>query len=213
MQKRKNTRLPSCPRNTNRRLHPLRQLSSVPVETSPTPNSSFKSGIAVGGEAQNLEGPFSKDHSIEEADSEGESVKTARDSDSDPETEVDLRAGSPVIPIGGQQFLVPSGHIVQPQIQAMAAVRKFISPPFFRHAPQWMEHYETISSHNGSSNDEKCNNFNMYLDDTARNWYLCARIPNDWEDTMTQPAAGGNPATPAVTGLRSMFLKEFQSDN
>ncbi|KZS02316.1 Uncharacterized protein APZ42_000692, partial [Daphnia magna] len=53
----------------------------------------------------------------------------------------------------------------------------------------------------------------MYLDDTARNWFLCARIPNDWEDTTAQPAAGGNPATPAVTGLRSMFLKEFQPDN
>ncbi|KZS06701.1 Uncharacterized protein APZ42_029752 [Daphnia magna] len=53
----------------------------------------------------------------------------------------------------------------------------------------------------------------MYLDDTARNWFLCARNPNDWEDTTAQPAAGGNPATPAVTGLRSMFLKEFQPDN
>ncbi|KZS10212.1 Uncharacterized protein APZ42_025365 [Daphnia magna] len=47
----------------------------------------------------------------------------------------------------------------------------------------------------------------------AEKGFLCARIPNVWEDTTAQPAAGGNAATPAVTGLRSMFLKEFQPDN
>ncbi|KAK4021207.1 hypothetical protein OUZ56_003126 [Daphnia magna] len=45
----------------------------------------------------------------------------------------------------------------------------------------------------------------MYLDDTARNWFLCARIPNDWEDTTTQSTAGGNRVTSAVTGLRSIY--------
>ncbi|KZS10694.1 Uncharacterized protein APZ42_024785 [Daphnia magna] len=218
MPKRTNPRLLSCPRDLSRRLHPLRELSSVPVETSPTPASSLKSGTSFVGEALNFDGPIPKDHLTEEDDSQGESVETARDSDSDSETDVVLRAASPVVPVSEQQFIVPLGHIVQPQRQAMAAVRKFISPPIFRGSPdedarQWMERYETISSHDGWGDAEKRNNFNMYLDDTARNWFLCARNPKDWEDTTAQPAAGGNPATPAFTGLRSMFLKEFQPDN
>ncbi|KZS05507.1 Uncharacterized protein APZ42_031279 [Daphnia magna] len=188
MPKRTNPRLPSCPRDPSRRLHPLRQLSSVPVETSPTPAPSLESGTFFVGESFSFEGPIPKDHLTREADSQGESVETARDSDSDTETEVVLRAASPVVPVGGQQFILPSGHIVQPKRQAMAAVRKFISPPIFRgsldeDSRQWMERYETISSHNKWGDAEKRNNFR------------------------------GNPATPAVTGLRSMFLKEFQPDN
>ncbi|KAK4021335.1 hypothetical protein OUZ56_003252 [Daphnia magna] len=99
--KRKNPWLPSCPRDPSRRLHPRRELSSVSVETSPTPDSSLESGTLV------------VNHLVEEADSQGESVETARDSDSDPETEVVLRAESTVVPVSGQQFVVPSGHIAQ----------------------------------------------------------------------------------------------------
>ncbi|KAI9565302.1 hypothetical protein GHT06_009090 [Daphnia sinensis] len=217
MPTKKNPRLPSCPRSPSRRLHPLRELSSVPQEALPTPDSSLESGTSVVGEAQNLEYTVSREPQIEEADSQGESAETEV-SNSDPETEVVLRAASPVVPVGGQQVIAPSRHIVQQQRQAMTAVRKFISPPTFRGSPdedarQWMERYETISAHNGWGDAEKRNNFSMYLDDTARNWFLCARVPNDWDDTAAQPAAGGNPATPAVTGLRSMFLKEFQTDN
>ncbi|KAK4006602.1 hypothetical protein OUZ56_011759 [Daphnia magna] len=91
--------LPNCPRNPSRRLHPLRELSSVPVETLPTPASSLESETSFVGEALNFEGPISKDHLIEEADSQGESVETARDSDSDPETEVGWRVASPVVPV------------------------------------------------------------------------------------------------------------------
>ncbi|KZS04935.1 Uncharacterized protein APZ42_032017 [Daphnia magna] len=148
---------------------------------------------------------------------DGESTE-AEDLNSDPETEVVLRAASPVVPVGGKQVIVPTGHIMQQQRQAMTAVRKFISPPIFRGGPdedarQWMERYETISAHNGWGDAEKRNNFSMYLDDTARNWFLCARVPKDWNDVAAQPVAGGNPATPAIIGLRSMFLKEFQPDN
>ncbi|KAK4004015.1 hypothetical protein OUZ56_005758 [Daphnia magna] len=125
MPKRTNPRLPSCPRDPSRRLHPLRELSSVLVETSPTPASLLESGASFVGKALNLEGPIPKDYLTEEADSQGESVETARGLDSDPETEVDLRAAtSPVVPVGGQQFVVPSRHIEQPQRQAMEAVRK-----------------------------------------------------------------------------------------
>ncbi|KAK4007913.1 hypothetical protein OUZ56_013074 [Daphnia magna] len=124
MPKRTNPRLPSCPRDPSRRLHPLRELSSVP------------------------------DHLTEEADSRGESVETARGLDSDPETEIDLRAAtSPVVPAVGQQFVVPSRHIEQPQRQAMEGVRKFISSLIFRKsseevAHQLMERFEEYSTHN-----------------------------------------------------------------
>ncbi|KAK4029026.1 hypothetical protein OUZ56_022041 [Daphnia magna] len=124
MPKRTNPRLPSCPRDPSRRLHPLRELSSVP------------------------------DHLTEEADSRGESVETARGLDSDPETEIDLRAAtSPVVPAVGQPFVVPSRHIEQPQRQAMEGVRKFISSLIFRKsseevAHQLMERFEEYSTHN-----------------------------------------------------------------
>ncbi|KZS04925.1 Uncharacterized protein APZ42_032045 [Daphnia magna] len=85
MPKRTNPRLPSCPRDPSRRLHPLRELSSVPVETSPTAASSLESGTSCVGETLNLEGSIPKDHLNEEADNQGEAVETARGLDSDPE--------------------------------------------------------------------------------------------------------------------------------
>ncbi|KAK4028340.1 hypothetical protein OUZ56_017620 [Daphnia magna] len=132
MPKRTNPRLPSCPRDPSRRLHPLRELSSVPVETSPTPASSLESGTSFVGEALNFEGPIPKDHLTEEADSQGESVETGRDSDSDSETEIVLRAASPVVPVSGQQFIVPPGHIVQPQRQAMEAKISTVESPVLK---------------------------------------------------------------------------------
>ncbi|KAK4009638.1 hypothetical protein OUZ56_018787 [Daphnia magna] len=73
---------------------------AVPVETSPTPASSLESGTSFVGEALNFEGPIPKDHLTKEADSQGESVETARGLTSDPETEFDLRAvTSPVVPV------------------------------------------------------------------------------------------------------------------
>ncbi|KAK4015150.1 hypothetical protein OUZ56_030138 [Daphnia magna] len=70
MPKRTNQRLPSCLRDPSRRLHPLRELSSVPVETSPIPASSLESGTSFVGEALNFEGPIPKDHLTKEADSQ-----------------------------------------------------------------------------------------------------------------------------------------------
>ncbi|KAK4023554.1 hypothetical protein OUZ56_008959 [Daphnia magna] len=53
---------------------------------------------------------YSKGPFDQKADSQGESVETSRGLYSDPETEVDLRAAtSPVVPVGGQQFVVPQG--------------------------------------------------------------------------------------------------------
>ncbi|KAK4030982.1 hypothetical protein OUZ56_024412 [Daphnia magna] len=133
MPKRTNPWLPSCLRDPSRRLHPLRELSNVPVEASPTPASSLESGTSFFGEALNFEGPIPKDHLTEEADCQGESVETARGLDSDPETEVDLRVTtSPVVPVGGQQFVVPSRHIEQPQRQAMEAKISAVGSPVLK---------------------------------------------------------------------------------
>ena len=113
MQKKKNPRLPSCPRDPSRRLHPFQEPSSISVETSPISDSLLVRRTAVAGaEVQNLEGPISRDRLVEEADSQGEPVESAREFDSDPETESDLRAASiPVVPVVGQPLLVPSRHI------------------------------------------------------------------------------------------------------
>ncbi|KAK4013668.1 hypothetical protein OUZ56_026220 [Daphnia magna] len=142
MPKRTNQRLPSCLRDPSRRLHPLRELSSVPVETSPIPASSLESGTSFVGEALNFEGPIPKDHLTKEADSQGESVETSRGLYSDPETEVDLRAAtSPVVPVGGQQFVVPSRHIEQPQRQAMEAYFDDAARSWFKYTRlpnEWM---------------------------------------------------------------------------
>ncbi|KAK4027945.1 hypothetical protein OUZ56_017085 [Daphnia magna] len=171
MPKRTNQLLPSCLGDPSRRLHPLRELSSVPVETSPIPASSLESGTSFVGEALNFEGPIPKDHLTKEADSQ--------------ETEVDLRAAmSPVFPVGGQQFVVPSRHIEQPQRQAMEGVRKFISSLIFRKsseevAHQLMERFEEYSTHNRWGDIGKKNNFEKYFDDAARSWFNCARLPNE----------------------------------
>ncbi|KZS05277.1 TE: Gypsy retrotransposon integrase 1-like protein [Daphnia magna] len=175
----------------------------------------------------------------------------------------------PVVPVIGQHLFQPLRHQQQLEGAAMAAVRKFINPPIFRGSPkeddQWLERYETISTHNGWVDADKRHSFSMYSHsneeyskntkyfpipyresntdlrrrnqrlytsafgigvivhrqlsnlfwDTVlvRNLFLCARLPNDWEDTAAQPAAGGNPVTPAIPDLRSVFLKEFQPDN
>ncbi|KZR97399.1 Uncharacterized protein APZ42_007754, partial [Daphnia magna] len=86
-------------RDPSRRLHPLQELSSAPEEALLTPDSSLESGTSVVGEAQTLEGTISREPLIEEADSQGESTE-AEDLNSDPETEVVLRAASPVVPVG-----------------------------------------------------------------------------------------------------------------
>ncbi|KAK4028336.1 hypothetical protein OUZ56_017616 [Daphnia magna] len=130
------------------------------------------------------------DHLTEEADSQGESVETGRDSDSDSETEIVLRAASPVVPVSGQQFIVPPGHIVQPQRQAMEAVRKFISPPIFQKnseedAHELMECFEEYSTHNRWGDIRKKKNVEKYFDDAARSWFKCARLPNEWMKIST----------------------------
>ena len=222
MQKKTKSRLPSCPRDPSRRLHPLPDVSTDRAESASTPNSFPQAEPSTASKTQDFETAGLEDVQVT---SRAETVRRSgsnslvSQSDSGSDYEEDLRVPTnPVVPVIGQNLFGPPRHFQQIQRPAMAAVRKFISPPTFRGSPtedarQWLERYETISTHNGWGDADKRNNFSMYLDDTARNWFLCARLPNDWEDTAAQPAAGGNPATPVVLGFRSVFLKEFQPDN
>ncbi|KZS08277.1 Uncharacterized protein APZ42_027754 [Daphnia magna] len=99
-------------------------------------------------------------------------------------------------------------HQQQLQCTAMAAVTKLIRPSNFRGSPtedarQWLESYETISTYNSWGDADQRNIFSMYLDDTARNEFLCAKLLNDWQDTAAHATAGGNPATSAVPAVQS----------
>jgi len=97
----------------------------------------------------------------------------------------------------------------------MAAQHKFIPPTCFsakvgENAVDWLERYELTARYNHWGNQEMRNNFVMYLEGTARKWYLFSNLPGDWEDQEAVPAA---PAVPFVAGLRTVFLQEFKQDN
>ncbi|KAK4037658.1 hypothetical protein OUZ56_029689 [Daphnia magna] len=100
----------------------------------------------------------------------------------------------------------------------MAAVTKLIRPSNVRGSPtedarQWLESYETISTYNSWGDADQRNIFSMYLDDTARNEFLCAKLLNDWQDTAAHATAGGNQATSAVPGLQTSLRSRTQGVN
>ena len=51
--------------------------------------------------------------------------------------------------------------------------------------------------------DELRGNLWMYMDGTAKKWLKCLTVPARWDDAV---------GPPAVTGLRSTFLAEFQPE-
>lgn len=94
------------------RLQPVLELSSIPAETSTIPDSLLGNETSVVGEVRHFEGPISRDRMAEKADLQGESVETAIELDPYLETWTNLRAAtSPVVPVIGQPFVVPSRHI------------------------------------------------------------------------------------------------------
>ncbi|XP_045023372.1 uncharacterized protein LOC123467567 [Daphnia magna] len=102
--------------------------------------------------------------------------------------------------------------IMPPQI-------KFLSPKVFKATPEddafdWLERYESTGAYNQWGDTELRANFSMYLDGAARKWYLCSTLPTEWRDLPIRPGVGLNAADlPAVTGVRTLFLKEFQQQN
>ncbi|KZS20370.1 Uncharacterized protein APZ42_012952 [Daphnia magna] len=147
MQKKPNSRLPSCPRSPSRRLHP--ELSSelsggestATGQTQDPEISTSIENLATSGEVIIQQSGFS---------SPGDQSDSGSDNEADSRQPI-----HPVVPVIGQHFVGNPRHQQQRQRTAMAAVRKFISPPIFRGSPtedarQWLEHYETISTHNGN---------------------------------------------------------------
>ncbi|XP_045034364.1 uncharacterized protein LOC123475563 [Daphnia magna] len=102
--------------------------------------------------------------------------------------------------------------IMPPQI-------KFLSPKVFKATPEddafdWLERYESTGAYNQWGDTELRANFSMYLDGAARKWYLCSTLPTEWRDLPIRPGVGLNAADlPAVTGVRTLSLKEFQQQN
>jgi hypothetical protein len=53
----------------------------------------------------------------------------------------------------------------------------------------------------------------MYLEGTARKWFLFTNVPVDWEGQAAVAATATAAAIPFVAGLRTVFLQEFRQDN
>ncbi|KZS02808.1 Uncharacterized protein APZ42_034614 [Daphnia magna] len=100
-----------------------------------------------------------------------------------------------------------------------AVVQKFVSPPMFKadpadNASEWLDRFELTARYNRWGNNEIHRNVVMYLEGTARKWYLFTNIVNQWEDLPVRPnLVAGQLGLPAAIGLRNQFLREFQQNN
>jgi hypothetical protein len=82
------------------------------------------------------------------------------------------------------------------------SVQKFIAPPVFSASPEqdavdWLERFELAATYNRWSDADHARNFVMYLEGTARKWFLVHNHPNHWEDLPARP----NPADPTLPNL------------
>lgn len=87
---------------------------------------------------------------------------------------------------------------------------KFKPPPVFsgkaeEDAADWLDRYEETGQYNRWEDEDLHANFGMYLEGTARKWFRCIEVPEEWADDGIGAAV--------VRGLRSMFLEEFQSES
>lgn len=53
----------------------------------------------------------------------------------------------------------------------------------------------------------------MYLEGTARKWFLFSNLPTDWNDQAAVAATVTATAIPFAAGLRTVFLQEFRRGN
>ncbi|KAK4021536.1 hypothetical protein OUZ56_003451 [Daphnia magna] len=189
MRKLSNRRLPSCPRDPSRRLHPLPP-STRPVleqqleETFFEPDSTedvVESGQRVIQAEKRLESTAKDleesyvDKSIEAAQESSDESEEEENVDSTDEEQLfadtDSDSGTGIMP---------------PQL-------KFLSLKVFKATPEddafdWLERYEKL--------------------------YLCSKLPTELRDLPIRPGVGLNAVDlPAVTGVRTLFLKEFQQQN
>ncbi|EFX65998.1 hypothetical protein DAPPUDRAFT_116776 [Daphnia pulex] len=127
---------------------------------------------------------------LEESDAD-ESIEAAHESSNESEEEDNVDS------TGEEQLL--ADHDSDSDTGIMPPQTKFLSPKVFKATSEddafdWLER--------------------MYLDGAARKWYLCSTLPTEWRDLPVRPGVGLNaPDLPAVTGVRTLFLKEFQQQN
>lgn len=102
--------------------------------------------------------------------------------------------------------------------------RQFVLPPKFRgtsdeDAFEWLDRYESTGQYNRWEPADLAANFGMFLEDSARKWFICTTLPNFWNDIpeIIGVAAAQNVeavvAAPAQQGLKTKFLLEFQREN
>jgi hypothetical protein len=99
-------------------------------------------------------------------------------------------------------------------------VQKFIGPPVFSASPEedavdWLERFELAATYNRWSDSNHARNFVMYLEGTARKWFLVHTHPNHWEDLPVRPnpADPTLPNLPVAIGLKSQFSAAFRQTN
>ncbi len=101
---------------------------------------------------------------------------------------------------------------------------KFVVPPKFKgtldeDASEWLERYESTGLYNRWEPADLAANFGMYLEDSARKWFICTTLPDHWNNVpeVVGRAAAQNVeeviAVPAQEGLKTKFLQEFQREN
>ncbi|KAK4012408.1 hypothetical protein OUZ56_021507, partial [Daphnia magna] len=179
-------RRPSCAREPSRRLHPI----SIPITAED--QIPLQSNINIQTvrpvttpKGQNLS-PASSDSSSSDSDDTDHNVNNTPHNNRGPDM--------------------------------ATPIHKFIPPPSFSAKPgenavDWLDRYELTGKYNRWGDDELRSNFVMYLEGTARKWFLFSKIPATWRDQPGQAAAQGAAAVPATQGLRTIFLQEFKQEN
>ncbi|KZS17048.1 Uncharacterized protein APZ42_017111 [Daphnia magna] len=99
-----------------------------------------------------------------------------------------------------------------------AGLLKFKAPPVFsgkggEGAADWMDRYEVLADYNRWTDADKRANFGIYLEGPARQWFQCLTPPNGRGDTVARAATQQQAGTPAISGMRSIFIKEFLQDS
>ncbi|KZS03394.1 Uncharacterized protein APZ42_033847 [Daphnia magna] len=105
-----------------------------------------------------------------------------------------------------------------PTTNMAAGLLKFKAPPVFsgkggEDATDWMDRYEILADYNRWADADKRANFGIYLEGPARQWFQCLTQPNGWGDTAAVAATQQQAGTPAISGMRFIFIKESLQDS
>ena len=125
---------------------------------------------------------------------------------------------TPHPPTQPTHYTTPTTRQRHPTTNMAAGLLKFKAPPIFsgkgvEDAADWMDRYEILADYNRWTDADKRANFGIYLEGPARQWFQCLTPPTAWGDTAAIAATQQQAGTPAVSGMRSTFMKEFLQDS